>query len=536
MHFTVNHLLENPIMEQASVLAGDSAISTCQIDSVSVIEIPVEDFVRKNEFVLSTAIGCNANPSLFLSFVRDVHESGASGLAIAVGRHVESIPKEVINYSIDHNFPLIELPWEIRFSDITRTIFEKVHEWQQNSFQKTDQIQRELLQLFLDGETLDRALQVLSTAFGTRVYISRPEMEPIFTPSFEETSNNPFPYPNEPSIILTQDGARLQITPIQMFNRQIGILVLESTLPSTPPIAWNIVEQTITTLHLWFQKEQSVIDKKNKEKEKFIEMLTNGEWTSWEDIERQGNSLGLDITTSYVCIVGTIESIEETTMTEITKNSLRERFVKKTLELSEVCADSILKKIICSFQRDHIILFLEATKDEARATTYHFLDMIEQQLEVQGGTPHLISWGIGENHAGYRSFHQSYKDARIALEIGRSYNGPGYRSTYANTGIFRLLSTLAQDTSTNEMVQTTIGQLVNYSRNRNLDLLQTLTTYLQCQGNVSQTSRALALHRQSLLYRLRKIETLTGRSLTDPDDLFLLQLCSKLWSLRFKGV
>ncbi len=47
-------------------------------------------------------------------------------------------------------------------------------------------------------------------------------------------------------------------------------------------------------------------------------------------------------------------------------------------------------------------------------------------------------------------------------------------------------------------------------------------------GNVSKTARELNLHRQSLLYRLKKIEALTNRSLSNTDDLFLLNLSIRL--------
>jgi PucR family transcriptional regulator, purine catabolism regulatory protein len=100
--------------------------------------------------------------------------------------------------------------------------------------------------------------------------------------------------------------------------------------------------------------------------------------------------------------------------------------------------------------------------------------------------------------------------------------------------MFRLLSILAREPSANEMAHTIIGTLAAYNRERGLDLLHTLSSYIHHQGNVTQTSRALSLHRQSLLYRLRKIESLTGRSLENPDDLFLLQLCLKLWTMRFE--
>ncbi|MDQ7860980.1 helix-turn-helix domain-containing protein [Peribacillus frigoritolerans] len=43
------------------------------------------------------------------------------------------------------------------------------------------------------------------------------------------------------------------------------------------------------------------------------------------------------------------------------------------------------------------------------------------------------------------------------------------------------------------------------------DLIHTLTFYIRNQGNVSQTARTLHIHRHTLLYRLKKIETLTGR-------------------------
>jgi len=57
-------------------------------------------------------------------------------------------------------------------------------------------------------------------------------------------------------------------------------------------------------------------------------------------------------------------------------------------------------------------------------------------------------------------------------------------------------------------------------------------TYLHYHGNISKTARALNMHRQSLIYRLQKIEQLTKRSLTDPEDRFLLYLAARLVELR----
>lgn len=46
--------------------------------------------------------------------------------------------------------------------------------------------------------------------------------------------------------------------------------------------------------------------------------------------------------------------------------------------------------------------------------------------------------------------------------------------------------------------------------------------------NIAKTSRILGRHRQTLLYQLQKIEELTGLSLKDPDERFLLEVCMRL--------
>ncbi|MER2064425.1 MAG: helix-turn-helix domain-containing protein, partial [Alkalibacterium sp.] len=61
-----------------------------------------------------------------------------------------------------------------------------------------------------------------------------------------------------------------------------------------------------------------------------------------------------------------------------------------------------------------------------------------------------------------------------------------------------------------------------------MDLINTVIVYIQSNLNTSETSRALVIHRQSLLYRLAKFEDLTGLSLSNADDLFLLQYYLRL--------
>jgi PucR family transcriptional regulator, purine catabolism regulatory protein len=58
MNLHIFDILQLEIMKDAKVLAGAKLINERFVQWVSAIEMPVESFVRKNEFVLTTAIGC----------------------------------------------------------------------------------------------------------------------------------------------------------------------------------------------------------------------------------------------------------------------------------------------------------------------------------------------------------------------------------------------------------------------------------------------------------------------------------------------
>ena len=54
--------------------------------------------------------------------------------------------------------------------------------------------------------------------------------------------------------------------------------------------------------------------------------------------------------------------------------------------------------------------------------------------------------------------------------------------------------------------------------------------HLRNSGNVRQVSKEMFAHYNTVSYRLKKIEEITGRDLNDPDDRFLLELATRLLS------
>ena len=123
---TLEEALRLPVLKSGRLLTD--AGGDREITGVSVIEVPVGEFIRHGEFVLSTGIDVGRDAKLLTRFVQEIATGGASALAIAIGPHTPRIPKNVIAVAERLRFPLISLPWEVRFSEISEAILRKLIE------------------------------------------------------------------------------------------------------------------------------------------------------------------------------------------------------------------------------------------------------------------------------------------------------------------------------------------------------------------------------------------------------------------------
>jgi DNA-binding PucR family transcriptional regulator len=69
-----------------------------------------------------------------------------------------------------------------------------------------------------------------------------------------------------------------------------------------------------------------------------------------------------------------------------------------------------------------------------------------------------------------------------------------------------------------------VRPLVEHDRERRGDLVRTLRTYFASGANASEAADRMFLHRNSMLYRLERIQKLTGLDLKDPDASLALRL------------
>jgi purine catabolism regulator len=168
----------------------------------------------------------------------------------------------------------------------------------------------------------------------------------------------------------------------------------------------------------------------------------------------------------------------------------------------------------------------ERESENAIFTRLERLDARLQQT-MNSSLP-AYSIGIGHVAKSLQAIPQSFRQAQQALEIGRRLFGEGKIHSFARLGIYRLLFHLYGHEELSDFYQETLGTLLDSDTRSNSALIETLEGFFRCNGNLSETARIMHLHRNSLLYRLGRIEELLGRSLEDSELRLALQIALKI--------
>lgn len=138
---------------------------------------------------------------------------------------------------------------------------------------------------------------------------------------------------------------------------------------------------------------------------------------------------------------------------------------------------------------------------------------IADALKVDGENRVFV--GIGTLALHLRDLAKSYKEAQIAIEVGKVFDTERYIINYENLGIGRLIYQLP--TTLCEMFLQEVFKK-NPIDALDQETLFTIYKFFENNLNVSETARKLFVHRNTLVYRLEKIKKLTGLDLREFDD------------------
>ena len=129
--------------------------------------------------------------------------------------------------------------------------------------------------------------------------------------------------------------------------------------------------------------------------------------------------------------------------------------------------------------------------------------------------------GIGTAIENIKDLARSYREAQVSLEVGKVFDTEKAIVSYEHLGIARLIYQLP--TTLCEMF---LREIFKRGSIESLDheTLFTIQKFFENNLNVSETSRKLFVHRNTLVYRLEKIKKLTGLDLREFDDAIVFKV------------
>ncbi|WP_327231377.1 helix-turn-helix domain-containing protein [Streptomyces murinus] len=128
--------------------------------------------------------------------------------------------------------------------------------------------------------------------------------------------------------------------------------------------------------------------------------------------------------------------------------------------------------------------------------------------------------GIGDPRIGLAELGAVWQEARAAAQAALAERRLGPVAQWRGIGPYRLLTALPPESAQDPAA----GPLLSPAHR---ELARTAEVYLDCAGQAGRTASELGIHRQTLYYRLNRVEQLTGLDLDDGEDRLLLHMALK---------
>ena len=168
---------------------------------------------------------------------------------------------------------------------------------------------------------------------------------------------------------------------------------------------------------------------------------------------------------------------------------------------------------VLSISESDIVLIKQLNEGTESKDLNKIAEQVENALESELGDK--VGIGVGTIVGHIRELARAYKEAQVAIEVGKIFDTEKSIINYENLGIGRLIYQLP--TTLCEMFLQEVFKK-NPIDSLDQETLFTINKFFENNLNVSETARKLFVHRNTLVYRLEKIKKLTGLDLREFDD------------------
>jgi carbohydrate diacid regulator len=304
------------------------------------------------------------------------------------------------------------------------------------------------------------------------------------------------------------------------FNGWSGTVILGNP-PADRPIAVRVA-QSLVQLVIEQSYSSAQVQHHDQMRDKFIYDLLRGGWGAEADLRREAELIELDLARPHVAIVINASDYTARSSGKDRSNGKAAGSQERAQEIvrSVMRFFGVLDEVICAYMGGGEVAVLAATDsrllqseqpgdtelapgswegtDPLKRMTESLLDYLKTELNCE------FKAGVGRYHPGLAGLAHSYRDAHDALMLGLSYVRQGRVYSLDSLGLITFVSEAGEKLK-REMADQLLLPLLHEE-----ELLHTLDVYLALDCRVDTSAEQLAVHRNTLRYRLDRIASLTG--------------------------
>ncbi|MEW9700487.1 PucR family transcriptional regulator [Paenibacillus sp. SI8] len=536
---TVQEVLERPHFQHAYIAAGTQGLNRL-VRWVHIIEvIHFEELLQGGEMILTTGAAFKSDTESFTIYLEQLVKKNVSCLCIEMGHYLSSVPQEWIEIAEAYGFPLIIFPQAVRFIDITQDIHAHIINQHHQTLQDLEKISREFHRMTLTSQGVTQVLQLLQSSTKAQVIYVPAEGQPKFIPQaagreykqwmallegrLQESSLAG--QPTSPSL-MEMEGQTVIVQPVGAMGKTWAHIVMAL---SRKPQEYEYLILDSASLSI----AQDLLRKRYMEERKLYSQ------TLWvddllhlriRDEEQVKVLIGKDFKrlselSYHVCLIEF--GLEQDGANFYESDGVESLGIHLSMTVRSVFEQHAFYPLI-TLQNNRLVVvaFDQTPKRPAKERLQHVFQSL-QQMKTEEEIKLVI--GVGQANRNMLNAYVGYQEAIQAISLSPTLQEQVL--FFDELGVFQLLFQIGDKTTLHTFVKSYLGPLIDHDLARGSELLRTLKVYLDHDGSKQIAAQQLFIVRQSLYYRLEKIEELLGADYMSPEKRLALQVAIRAYQL-----
>ncbi|NBE55539.1 PucR family transcriptional regulator, partial [Streptomyces boluensis] len=456
----------------------------------NIMEVPdIIRWMRGGEFLLTTAYAVRDDDRALTALVPDLAGRGLAALGVKVGPYLPRLPAPMLRCADELGFPIVELPGEVMLNDILSEVIGTVLNRQALNLERSQAVRDRLSQAVLRGGGYLELVAALARETAAAVAVRTVDGEVLAAAG------------------APPEGAAPSLTrPIAVGGRAGGEVAL--WVPAGRAVDDEqvlAVEHVASLAAMLAVQERVLAERERRYRTLLLTELVSQPPRDRSESARRAAALGWDLERPRAAVV-----VEVGGAAGAAGGAAGDVRVREERLLS--AARSVLGAQTPAWGTPGGLTLL-VEPGRALAATCRAV-----RRAVAAACPsHPVALAAGAVRADFAELHLSHSEALATLALGRELEGQGgsFVRLHEESGVYRLLDQLPT-AELRALVDGALGPLIGYDAEHDGSLVHSLSVYLRHDRNGVETADELHIHYNTLRYRLKQIERLTGAPDKDP--------------------